>query len=198
MTIRILNPRDWAELIPGYVFEFGVPEGDARTVKMEFNCSQPTALHLSWEDGVDADGVVEVRRMFLATITGWDKVEFIALQGATLEATSDGEVFYFTNDGQFNGVMPTQDNFVKLIGEQSRSEQIEQMLRLQTMRLDQLRQQQAQERAVLNEALERLAAAEAVERPGIDGEAADGRDETDQGGDTASVDATDDDATVSS
>lgn len=168
MTIRITNPKDWDELLPGQTILIG-GEGE-RNVKIEFNTSADTVFHLLWETADEATGDVKLHKVFLGYLRGNDKVEFSAGPQHWLEATSDGEVWYFTNDGQYVAVNPLVGpdgegvNFTKLLGEQTRADAIEEMLRIQTARYEQLRQQQAVERQYYAEIEQRIAADEAAAR----------------------------------
>lgn len=181
---------DWDEMLPGQTILIG-GEGE-RNIKIEFNTSMPTVFHICWETSNDV-GEVKSHKVFLGVIHGWDKIEVAAGPSHWIEATSDGEVWYFTNDGQYTAVDHFgEHSFTKLIGEQSRADAMEQIIRQQTARIEQLRAQQAWERdnaAILAERLgaaeaaivaEREAQAELSEQP-----AGEGEDGTDGGTDAA-------------
>lgn len=160
MTIRILNPRDWEKLETG----FAIPmNGDkARTVKVEFNTSGPAAIHMSHDAAPDDDGAVAERSTFLGMVNGLEKIEVVADPGSLIVATSEYEVWYCTNEGQFNGIPTPEDKFTELIGERTRAEVLEEMIALTTHNYNLLRQSQAQERADAAAVAQRLAAAEAA------------------------------------
>lgn len=162
MTIRILNPRDWAKLETG----FAIPmNGEAaRIVKIEFNTSGPAAIHMSYDGVPDENGVVPEASTFLGMVNGLDKIEVVADPGSLIVATSEYEVWYCTNEGQFVGIPTPDDKFTELIGERTRAEVLEEMVALATHNYNQLRASQANERAELQAMAERLATAEAALR----------------------------------
>lgn len=157
MTVRILNPLDWANVTPGQWLPLN---GDHnRVLKIEVNCEAPTAIHLKHHD---LDGAE--RRTFLCVVQGIEKIEVVADAEAGLEFTSDGEVWFCTNDGVFTAVeIPEEASFTKLLTRKTRNEQLEQIVQLQHLGMQRLMQQQEAERAQLEQLLAERAAAE--ERP---------------------------------
>lgn len=150
MTIRIINPQDWACVKPGEWLE--LPGEGGRLVKMELNAEAPTRV-----DYVEVVGDKVVNRYFLGVIQGLEKIEFRAAAASALDFTSEGEVWYFTTDGQATAAeMPDEASFTKLLQRKSRSDQLEHMMRLQQANFERVMEQQRQEREALEAELEAM------------------------------------------
>lgn len=158
MTIRILNPLDWKQVLPGEWIEFN---GDhRRTLKVELNCEAETRVDLVYDD---ADGVEQ--RMFLARVLGLEVIEVVAEANARFDFSGGGETWFWTNDGQANSVaIPEEATFTKLMGRKTRSDQLEIMLRLQQEGYERLLRDQENERLALEAEL-----AEREDSPSADG-----------------------------
>lgn len=151
MTIRIINAEDWKCIKPGDWLE--MPGEVDRLVKIEINAEAPTRV-----DYVPDARAKDGQRYFLGVVQGMEKFEFRAGEHAALDFTSDGEVWYFTNDGAVTASpMPDDASFTKLLQRKSRSEQLEIIMAMQTANYERLLAAQRAE----NEELEaQLAAAE--------------------------------------
>lgn len=164
MTVRITNPRDWAQIKPGHTLPLGGER--QRTVKIEFNTEAPTSVRMSYFDlEPDQDGNFAEHWCFIALIEGNEKVEVVADPGSEISVTSEGEVWFFTNDGQWTVSAEPRDDFVVLIGEPSESDHLRMMLEASQANFNLLRQQQEQERQERDNLAFRLAAIEAASRP---------------------------------
>lgn len=89
MTKRIHNVTKWKQLHSGKGLQNeGLPN---RLVRIDFNTMLPTAVML-----VDGE-----KHAFLGMVEGLDAIEFRAPKGLVhIVADSEGEVWYFTNDGR--------------------------------------------------------------------------------------------------
>lgn len=120
MVVRIHNTDKWAELKPGEVLKL---TGDGfRLIRVQVNCSYPTAFHVVEDD----------RPVFLAVVQGHETLEFSA--GASgepvhLVATSEGEVWYFTNDGDRDAFHNENAvSFTKIANRRARNPELERMM----------------------------------------------------------------------
>lgn len=123
MTIRLNNLSKWALLTPGNVFSF--PGTEPRRVRIEFNCEAPTRIDVYYDDP-DNDG--DSKGTFVAVVMGMETVEFTAPPGAHLVATSDGEVWYFTNEGDQIANTREQVSFTRVMSRRSRNPELERMM----------------------------------------------------------------------
>lgn len=163
MTIRILNPLDWSPVKPGDMLQLNGDHG--RLVKIELNCEAPTRVDLSH---FDADGAE--RLTFLGILQGLDKIEVVAEANANIIFSTEGEVWYCTNDGVATAVtIPDEASFTKLVGRKSRSEQLEQIIQIQQLGINRLMAAQEAERLERERLETELAAAQ---QPVIDPPAA--------------------------
>lgn len=118
MTIRIHNLDKWALLQPGMVLE--LVANDTRKIRLEFNCPADTRI-----DVADADG----KLTFLAVVRGYEVVEFYGHATSHVVATSDDEVWYFTNDGETTATdTPEAVSFTKIAGRRERNPELERMM----------------------------------------------------------------------
>jgi hypothetical protein len=117
MVVRIHNVSKWAALQPGDILELrGL---DRRRVRVEFNCPAPTRI-----DVVEGD-----KPTFLAIVQGYEVVEFTAGAEVHLVATSEDEVWYFTNDGDQIAVeRPEAVSFTKIASRRARNPDLELMM----------------------------------------------------------------------
>lgn len=90
MTINVGNPRRFEILMPGDTIYLGGSQG-VRPVTLEVNSETDVSWKVIYEEG-------DVR--FLATTKGRDKLRFVAEGRCHVEATSEGEVYYDTDDGR--------------------------------------------------------------------------------------------------
>lgn len=89
MAIKIGSLKSWRLLPPASVLEF--PAMDGARLRVEFNTEAETRV-----DAVDAKNNVT----FIAVIKGNETVEFTTDGLVSVQATSEGEVWYSTGDGQ--------------------------------------------------------------------------------------------------
>ena len=154
MTIRILNPLDWSPVKAGDMLQLNGDHG--RLVKIELNCEAPTRVDLSH---FDAEG--EERLTFLGILQGLDKIEVVAQSEASIIFSTEGEVWYCTNDGVATAVsIPDEASFTKLVGRKSRSDQLEQIIQIQQLGINRLRAEQEAERQEIERLEAELAAAQ--------------------------------------
>lgn len=117
MVVRLHNMGRWAVLKPGDVLQLnGLPR---RKVRVEFNTEAPTRIDL-----VEPGNVVT----FLAVVSGHEVVQFTAGAECHLVASSDGEVWYFTNDGDQIGTQFQNVSFTKIATRRARNPQMEMMM----------------------------------------------------------------------
>lgn len=158
MTIRIINAVDWSRLEPGNWIDLS--SAKRRLVKLEVNSDFPTRYSL-----VDFDEHGVEQTTFLGVVQGWEKIEIVVGPQAKLQAETEGEVWWFTNDGFASAQeIPNEHSFTTLLQRKSRSDQMEIMLRLQQENYNRLLAQQERDDAerVRAEA-ERAEAARAAE-----------------------------------
>lgn len=117
MVVRIHNVGKWAVLKAGDMLELNGVEG--RRIRVEFNCPAPTRI-----DAIEGD-----KATFLAVVQGHEVVEFVAGAQVHLVATSEDEVWYFTNDGQeVAAVRPEAVSFTKIASRRARNPELERMM----------------------------------------------------------------------
>lgn len=117
MVIRINNIGKWTELAVDKVLDLA-GEGQ-RKVRVELNCEAPTRLDV-WQ-GVD--------KTLLAVVEGYQVVEFSIDGEAELAATSEGEVWYFTNHGDDLSVeRPDEKSITTIMSRRARNPQQELMM----------------------------------------------------------------------
>lgn len=123
MVLRILNPGDWKCVEPGGQLTIG---GEVeRLIKIEFNCDDFTRIDLVGTDGVPT---------FIGVIQGLDKVEVQVKPGQSfsfVSASGTGEVWYFTNEAVTDNPPSDDQTFTQLLRRRSRSDHLEEMMRLQ-------------------------------------------------------------------
>lgn len=117
MVVRIHNLTKWSPLKPGDVLEL---KGLAsRPVRIEVNTE--TTTRLDWIEGE--------KGTFLAVVNGYEVVEFVAGPEGHLVATSEGEVWFFTNDGdQVATARPEAVSFTKIATRRARNPELERMM----------------------------------------------------------------------
>jgi len=117
MVVRIHNVGKWQLLPVGEVLRL---QGlQRRKVRVEVNCEAPTRF-----DVIEGD-----KGTFLAVVTGYDILEFSISAQAHVVATSEGEVWYFTNDGdQIGSDMPEAVSFATVMNRETRNPELELMM----------------------------------------------------------------------
>lgn len=145
MTRRIINLHDWAPIAPG-TFLHLMGEG-VRSVEVEINSEREVSLFVLQPVEPDASGEAQWDRTFLGAHQGMEKYQFNCAGNSSIEVNSDGEVWYFTNDGQYTAVeMPDEEQFTTLVGRKERSDILEDIIRRQALGLQALHAQQEAER----------------------------------------------------
>lgn len=89
MAVKIGSLNKWRQLPPGSVLEFPAMAG--AHLRIEFNTEADTRV-----DAIDEKN----KATFVATIRGNDTVQFTTDGPVSVQATSEGEVWYSTGDGQ--------------------------------------------------------------------------------------------------
>lgn len=117
MVVRIHNLSKWLALQPGEMLE--LKGQDKRRVTLEVNCPALTRF----------DVVIGDVPTFLAVVQGWETLQFSAPAECFLVATSDDEVWYFTNDGdQIAAQRPEAVTFTKIANRRTRNPDLERMM----------------------------------------------------------------------
>lgn len=119
--IRLHNLDRWAKLPAGDVLHLA--EGDLRKVRVQVNLEDRTSFHLRWQNE-GADDLV-----FLGVAgPGVDVIECYTT-GGDIVATSEGEVWYFTNEGQDTTFSrPEARSFTRTANRRARNPQVELMM----------------------------------------------------------------------
>ena len=131
MVRRIFNIGKWAPLVAGQVLQLE-SEQAARKVRVELNVSVPTVFH--WVECERRGGeVVAVSTTLLARIDGQDVIEFTAGPLGQLVGSpehDEGEVWYFTNDGDNIAYEPAVQpkSFVKIANRRVRNPEMERIM----------------------------------------------------------------------
>lgn len=131
MTVRIHNLAKWQVLPAGSVLQFRGPEYEGytpehRRIVVEVNCEAPT----SWKV-IEGPRDKEPKITFLAVVQGLEKLEFTASADAELVPSGDGEVWYFTSDGdnyahdQVNADGALAVSFTSVMQRRTRNRQLE-------------------------------------------------------------------------
>lgn len=164
MVLKVHNVTKWRVLEPGQVLTLTGADGEARKVRVELNCVEVTRV-----DWVAADG----RVWFLGIVHGYEVVEFTTYDGdSQLVFTTEGDVWYFTNDGDQVGVDRSMESesFATVMQRRARNPQLELMLWKMNQNIERRLAQQAAE-------IERLSAANRegnADEPEVGGGAGDG------------------------
>lgn len=160
MVLRIHNVGKWSVLEPGHVLNL---KGEQlRKVRVDVNCERPTPFHI-------VEGGELGRITFVGVVTGLETLEFSISGGeAHLTATSDGEVWYFTNDGDSHSNEDLEPvNFATIIPQRAaRNPEMERMMwRIEQNMNLRLQQQQSEFDAIMAQQAQREAAAQTPEPP---------------------------------
>lgn len=116
MVVRIHNLTRFQRLKPGEGFVIGGL--DRHKVRIEFNVDAPTAVTV--QDGDDL--------FFVAEFKGFEVVEFTAAPGATVFATSEGGVWFFTNEGDLIARESLAASYTRLANRRARNPDLELMM----------------------------------------------------------------------
>jgi len=138
MVVRIHNVSKWVKVPEGKVIEL-VGDRD-RKVRIEVNCPEPTRF-----DVVEGDFLT-----FLAVVQGYEVLEFVAGAQAHVVPTTEGEVWYFTNDG--DQIAEERDDlvsFTKIASRRARNPELELMMFKMNQNMERRMAQQAAEMAAM-------------------------------------------------
>lgn len=155
MVLRIHNVGKWSPLGVGNVLNL---KGEQfRKVRVDVNCEQPTAFHI-------VEGGELGRLTFVGVVTGLETLEFSISGGdqVHLTAASDGEVWYFTNDGDSHANEDLEAvSFTQVMPQRAqRNPEMERMMwRMEQNMNRRLQQQQGEFEAMIAAQAEREAAA---------------------------------------
>lgn len=155
MVVRIHNIAKWAMIPAGQVLKLSGEH--RRKVRVEVNCEAPTRL-----DVIEGEDEGE-KGTFLAVVQGYEVLEFVVSGVARLVPTTEGEVWYFTNDGdQIAADMPELESFTKIASRRARNPELEMMMFKMNQNMERRLATQAAEIEALREA---QAAAEVPHNP---------------------------------
>lgn len=118
MVVRIHNTGKWSQLEAGKIFKLTGMQ--RRRVRLEVNCEMPTRFDVVEDDD---------RVTFLAVVQGQEALEFSAGPNAHVAALSEGEVWFFTNDGDQVAIeRPEAVSFTTIAGRRTRNPEMERMM----------------------------------------------------------------------
>lgn len=119
MALKIGNISRWAKLDPGNVLQFG-DENRSQRLRLEFNTSERT--HLVVIDHKE-------RERFLGVIYGHEQVEFTTEGPVTILATTEGEVWWYSRDGETDAMELVHEvPFTKVMQRRARNPELEMMM----------------------------------------------------------------------
>lgn len=117
MVVRIHNTGKWSQLKAGDILELTAMQ--RRKVVLHVNCPAPTRF----------DVIEGEKATFLAVVQGLEVLEFSAGPEAHVVATSEDEVWFFTNDGdQHASERPEAVSFTKIASRRTRNPELEHMM----------------------------------------------------------------------
>ena len=119
MVVRLHNISKWAPLKAGRLLE--LPGSQPRLIRLEVNCEAPARFDLVGADGKSV--------AFLAVVTGHEVIEFSAEATVRVGATSEGEVWFFTNDGEDVTVRTDGPTFTSVMARRARNPDLERVMR---------------------------------------------------------------------
>lgn len=152
MTLRIFKLSEWQLLNPNQDLDL-LLDTPGRKVTIKFNTVLPTRI--GWHlDGSESD-------VLLGVIEGQDDVEFRPNGSGKVTVQSDGEVWFYTDDGAQTvaGDGNEQESYRKLLEPRDRAEVLERIIEKQNATHNRLMAAQAGERSAL---LQRIAAQDAA------------------------------------
>ena len=150
MSMKLRNLKQWKQIPAG---EFLDLPGKRRLVKLEVNVEAPTRFD------VEQDGVP----VLLAVVEPWQcplVMQFAVDGDCTVVPTTAGEVWYFTDDGQFVNYAVTTQSFTKLEQRMEMTPELEVTILKASLRKEQRLREQA-ELMLLKQQREEAAAANA-------------------------------------
>lgn len=156
MTIRIFKLSDWVLLAPNEDLHLTL-ENPGRKVTIEFNAEASTRV--GWvAEGSDKD-------VLLGVLAGREDVEFRPNGPGVVTVQSEGEVWYYTNDGEVHvaGDGFEQQSYLKLLEPRDRAETLERIIEMQNATHNRLMAAQREQREALQQRLADLLAQQEVE-----------------------------------
>lgn len=156
MTIRIFKLSKWELLAPGEDLHL-LLDNAGRKVVIEFNAEAATRV------GWVAQG--SQKDVLLGIFAGREDVEFRPNGPGVVTVQSDGEVWFYTNDGDTHvaGDGAEQQPYTKLLEPRDRSETLERIIEMQNATHNRLMAAQAEERAAWQAHLADVLAQQEVE-----------------------------------
>lgn len=180
MALKLRNLGRWSAF-DGKALVLPAAPDHQRRIKIEVNSEFDTRYD------VECDGVVS----FLGVAKGLELLDFVGVGTVTVTATSVGDVFFVTNDGEQTAVAHELASFTKIANREARNPHLEAIL--WSAHQSDLRRQQAHD-AMIAEMNAKLAQIEAA-KAGAQGDEA-GAGSVDGGGVTARAEGDDSAATA--
>lgn len=156
MTIRIFRLSDWVLLAPNEDLHL-LLDNPGRKVTIEFNAE--VATRVGWvADGSEKD-------VLLGIFAGREDIEFRPNGAGVVTVQSEGEVWYYTNDGDVNvaGDGLEQSSYVRPLQPRDRSETLERIIETQNATHNRLMAAQQRHREQLQIQIDDLLAQREVE-----------------------------------
>lgn len=149
MVVRLHNLGKWLLLAPGASF---VVQGlGAHQVTVDVNCEQRTPFVVVRNDG---------SQTFIASVEGMERLIFTAEPDEYLMATSDGAVWFFSNEGDQIAVESFEQSFTRLATRRERNPELELMMWKQNQNMLRRETQMAEQMAEFRADMAARAAAE--------------------------------------
>lgn len=140
MVIRLHNVSKWARLDGGILPFVGIQH---RKIRIDVNCETDTRFDIVIPgEGEEADKLI----MLAAGVVGLETLDFTAPADCALHASSEGEVWYFTNEGDDQSVPAVEDEiFTTIANRRARNPQLEMMMFKQEQNINRRLKAQAAE-----------------------------------------------------
>lgn len=117
MAIKIGDVHRWRQMPVALSF----PDPRVKRIRIEFNTSMPTVIHVN--------DVIRNKATFVGLVNGNDFVEFTCEGPVEVLATSEGEVWFYTRDGDDEGVeLHDENSFTKMMRRRTRNPELERIL----------------------------------------------------------------------
>lgn len=121
MVVRIHNLGKWSRLDAAQAMVLELPHHDGRKVRLSVNCEHDAAFTVV---EIDKEGSPAT---FLGHAKGLEDFEFYVKGTVQVVATSEGDVWYFTNDGADPGAVLNVEavSFTKIANRRARNPELE-------------------------------------------------------------------------
>lgn len=140
MVIRLHNVSKWKLLEQGFLPFVG---DHHRKIRIDVNCEVVTRFDIVQPGEGDDDDKLT---MLAAGVQGLETLEFSAPADTVLHVTSEGEVWYFTNEGDDQSVPGVEDEiFTTIANRRARNPQLEMMMFKQEQNMNRRLKAQAAE-----------------------------------------------------